>query len=205
MAPLFGAGGVLAPLTTLNFSARDARARSQLKQEQDHEQQEQEPPQQQEQEQQQHEESPHEEGAAETPPRLLLDAADARLHASFRLEYIDLLQRWQLFPQMVEVLNCHRTTAGGAAGGGTGDGGDGAFRMPTRCARCAGACAGAYCGACHAHTARCALCELPVRGLAWACPRCHHGGHLDHMVRWFAHSPACPAGCGCLCPPPAPQ
>lgn len=202
MVPLFGAGSALAPLTTLNFAARDARARSQLKQEQGQEQE--------------HEESPHEaaeegdeDGAAgaaaavaveEPRPRLLLDAADARLHESFRLEYIDLLQRWQLFPQMVEVLNCHRTTA--AAGGADAAAGA-ALSMPARCARCGGACAGAYCGACRAHTACCALCTLPVRGLAWACPRCHHGGHLDHMVRWFAHSTACPAGCGCACPPPA--
>lgn len=198
--PLFGAGGPLAPLTALNFSARDARVRAQLKQEQDHEQAQQEHQQQQEQEE--HAESPHEEEAAAqeaAPPRLLLDAADARLHASFRLEYIDLLQRWQLFPQMIEVLTCHRTTAGAACAVPSA-----AFSMPARCARCGAACAGAFCAACHAHTARCALCELPVRGLGWACPHCHHGGHLDHMVRWFARSTACPLGCGCSCPPPLP-
>lgn len=203
MAPLFGAGGPLAPLTTLTFSARDARTRSQLKQEQqDHEPQQ---PQQEQQEQETHEEhAPEAAGDDRAAPRLLLDAADARLHASFRLEYIDLLQRWQLFPQMVEVLNCHRTTSG--AMDTADDAAAGASSVRARCGRCGGACAGAYCAACRAHTARCALCELPVRGLAWACPRCRHGGHLDHMVRWFAHSTACPAGCGCLCPPPpAPQ
>jgi len=31
------------------------------------------------------------------------------------------------------------------------------------------------------------------------CPRCGHGGHLEHLKLWFAVENTCPSGCGCSC------
>ena len=47
---------------------------------------------------------------------------------------------------------------------------------------------------------RCSVCQLPVRGLASACEKCLHGGHLSHLRAWFRDGAAtCPTGCGCKC------
>jgi hypothetical protein len=58
----------------------------------------------------------------------------------------------------------------------------------------------------------CAVCTLPVRGVAWSCGTCGHGGHWPCLRQWFAecaadavagstHAPIsrCPTGCGCAC------
>ena len=46
---------------------------------------------------------------------------------------------------------------------------------------------------------RCAICDQAVRGLFIVCEICHHGGHMEHMQRWFSTNVACPTGCGCTC------
>ena len=38
-----------------------------------------------------------------------------------------------------------------------------------------------------------------VRGFAYLCSACGHGGHPAHLKRWFEQSSECPTGCGCLC------
>jgi len=46
----------------------------------------------------------------------------------------------------------------------------------------------------------CAICRLPVRGLCRTCPECHHGGHFQHLKKWFQSGESfCPTGCGCRC------
>ncbi|KAI8874005.1 hypothetical protein GQ42DRAFT_91210 [Ramicandelaber brevisporus] len=48
----------------------------------------------------------------------------------------------------------------------------------------------------------CSVCELPVAGMYMWCPGCLHGGHIDHMVEWFASNSGvieCPTGCGHDC------
>ena len=58
----------------------------------------------------------------------------------------------------------------------------------------------------------CAVCMLPVRGVAWSCGACGHGGHWPCLREWLAESLAgqtngargqahnrCPTGCGCEC------
>ncbi len=45
----------------------------------------------------------------------------------------------------------------------------------------------------------CSLCDMAVRGLHTVCLRCRHGGHPEHMKKWFEEHEMCPAGCGCCC------
>ncbi|KAL1518999.1 hypothetical protein AB1Y20_003268 [Prymnesium parvum] len=52
---------------------------------------------------------------------------------------------------------------------------------------------------------QCAVCQLRVRGLAWFCSGCGHGGHMQCVTRWMLLRPGepsdgfCPTGCGCCC------
>ena len=46
----------------------------------------------------------------------------------------------------------------------------------------------------------CSICTFPVRGLVSICRRCGHGGHEDHLLKWFqTKSQECATGCGCKC------
>jgi hypothetical protein len=45
----------------------------------------------------------------------------------------------------------------------------------------------------------CAICCIPVHGACTWCPRCGHGGHVDHLMQWFQQHSVCPTGCGCVC------
>ena len=53
---------------------------------------------------------------------------------------------------------------------------------------------------------RCSVCRTSSRGLVAICPRCHHGGHVDHLFGWFSSKSRngkarqCPSlNCDCLC------
>ena len=46
---------------------------------------------------------------------------------------------------------------------------------------------------------RCAICDQAVRGLFTVCDICNHGGHMEHMQRWYSLNVQCPTGCGCTC------
>jgi len=56
-----------------------------------------------------------------------------------------------------------------------------------------------YCQSCRDFAFRCSICDLAVRGLFTYCEICKHGGHLRHLVNWFAKNSSCPTGCGCQC------
>lgn len=46
----------------------------------------------------------------------------------------------------------------------------------------------------------CSVCEEKVLGRAIVCPKCGHGGHVDHLEAWFSSDASeCPSGCGCDC------
>ena len=55
---------------------------------------------------------------------------------------------------------------------------------------------GSMCENCERHSARCALCQLPVEGPYLWCQVCSHGGHYEHINTWFKTSKQCPVGCG---------
>jgi hypothetical protein len=46
----------------------------------------------------------------------------------------------------------------------------------------------------------CCVCDLSVIGLGQICRKCGHGGHLNHLNKYFAHSRKCPnIDCECEC------
>lgn len=45
----------------------------------------------------------------------------------------------------------------------------------------------------------CAICNRKVIGLLWLCPKCMHGGHINHMKQWFAQNSTCPTCFNCNC------
>ena len=99
--------------------------------------------------------------------------------------YIELLHRLQLFSlandvikqsndESISTFNQRSTTI--SVGGG------GASSSQGRPAR-----------------ATCSVCQRSVKGLFVWCQGCGHGGHIDHMRKWFEQSLECPAGCGHNC------
>ena len=55
------------------------------------------------------------------------------------------------------------------------------------------------CSECQAYAFRCVLCDNAVRGTFTVCDKCQHGGHVGHVMSWFAEHDQCPTGCGCVC------
>ncbi|VDD83280.1 unnamed protein product [Mesocestoides corti] len=52
----------------------------------------------------------------------------------------------------------------------------------------------------------CVVCNVTVRGIILACPRCSHGGHMEHISAWCMRKghdqsrPVCPVpNCNCYC------
>ena len=95
--------------------------------------------------------------------------------------YIDLLSRFQLWPEMTEVI--------------------GLSKLPnilqlnqssTSVNLCCGNCGkpnyshGPFeCQNCKTDTSICCVCDQTVHGLYVWCQGCSHGGHLDHLMLWF--------------------
>jgi hypothetical protein len=57
------------------------------------------------------------------------------------------------------------------------------------------------CKRCAKPAAFCAICRLPVTGMFIWCKQCGHGGHPDHIAKWFETHAGCPAGCAHTCNP----
>lgn len=55
------------------------------------------------------------------------------------------------------------------------------------------------CPNCNHNIYLCVYCHLPVKRLFAWCNLCCHGGHLNHMTKWFKSNSKCPSGCGCKC------
>lgn len=56
-----------------------------------------------------------------------------------------------------------------------------------------------WCWRCKDFSSYCSLCQLPLDGPAFVCVGCGHGGHIDHIKKWFKTSVECATGCGCRC------
>ena len=56
-----------------------------------------------------------------------------------------------------------------------------------------------WCRSCKDFSSYCSLCQLPLRGSAFVCIGCGHGGHASCLKHWFKSSVECATGCGCRC------
>ena len=87
-----------------------------------------------------------------------------------------MLYRWGLLVKRTKVLKYLSTNTDICRGG---------VEFVTECVTCTKVTPAPLCKDCHKPSLYCALCRLSVRGSANACLHCGHGGHTEHMRRWF--------------------
>lgn len=111
------------------------------------------------------------------------------LHDTFKKCYADILYSWGLLNQRALVLK-YLSTPPPSTGG---------VEFITECKRCKRSTRGPCCSNCKKPLLTCTLCRLPVRGAAICCLLCSHGGHTEHLKKWFDKYDVCAYGCGCKC------
>jgi hypothetical protein len=126
----------------------------------------------------------------------LLDPTQADLYESLRQVYANCLMNEGMLVERSALLKfSNRPTFLGGWPGGP--------EMVVDCSGCdAQSVASANCPRCSSVVMQCAVCRLPVRGLASRCDLCGHGGHWAHWSAWFrgrGEEVRCPTGCGCQC------
>ncbi|GAA5948228.1 hypothetical protein JCM3765_001326 [Sporobolomyces pararoseus] len=129
-----------------------------------------------------------------------------------RLAYAELLHRWGLDEERVQVLKLCRGArvsipkyAYAAKRIATLNGID--EKTSLDLSPCCGDCGNVLNGgqtACirckkRARLTACVICHLLVQGLASNCSNCGHVGHLDCLEKWYESEDICPTGCGCRC------
>jgi hypothetical protein len=112
-----------------------------------------------------------------------------------RLYYAELLYRWTMFEQRLELLGvqCDRHTTTRALV---------EHKVPTNAPSAHSATVdSSSSGSSARELARCSVCRNVVRHLALFCVACAHGGHERHVRAWFAVSGrVCPTpACACEC------
>ncbi|XP_023292808.2 GATOR complex protein WDR24 [Lucilia cuprina] len=109
--------------------------------------------------------------------------------------YIDQLHRYQMWNEACTIMNLSwlrpiRELNQKSTGVHTNCG---------DCGRPLGGSVGWYCQKCKSmRLAKCSICSLIVRGLYAWCQGCSHGGHIQHVMDYFANHSKCPK-CGHLC------
>lgn len=88
-----------------------------------------------------------------------------------------MLYCWGLLVQRAKVLKYLSSAASLSVRG---------VEFVTECTKCKRTTLGPSCQNCKKPLLTCTLCRLPVRGAANACLNCGHGGHTDHLRKWFA-------------------
>lgn len=125
----------------------------------------------------------------------------------FKRSYAEMLYRWGLLVHRSKILKYLSSNSDVSRG----------VEFVTECMSCTKVTPAPLCKDCHKPLLYCSLCRLPVRGSANACLSCGHGGHTNHMKRWFLVSlygtlqlelskvctlqknDVCATGCGCHC------
>jgi len=115
--------------------------------------------------------------------------------------YIELLRRHQLHNEATAII---KLSKGPISGINT------EASIGLTCSRCGhsaqdprGGEKGFVCKHCRLPMTKCAICQVPVRGLYVWCQGCGHGGHFKHMMEWFSSKWSsingvrgiCPTGC----------
>lgn len=111
------------------------------------------------------------------------------LFDSFIKAYAEVLFSWGLLPARAMVLK-HLSSPSDAVKG---------VEFPIECVFCNRVNKGPSCSNCKRLLLRCTICRIPVKGAANACLNCGHGGHTEHLKKWFETRDMCAAGCQCRC------
>lgn len=107
--------------------------------------------------------------------RTILGDSQRYVYDTFKRCYAEFLYRWSLLVPRAKVLKYLSTNTDVSRG----------VEFVTECMSCAKVTPASMCKDCHIPLLHCALCRLPVRGLANACLHCGHGGHSEHLRQWF--------------------
>ncbi|XP_025832716.1 GATOR complex protein WDR59 isoform X2 [Agrilus planipennis] len=107
----------------------------------------------------------------------------------YKLAYAEMLHRWGLLYNRAEVLKFLCTPAEAHKG----------VEFLIDCQHCLKPVKNNACPNCKKLAFNCVICHISVRGSSNFCLVCGHGGHTQHMERWFSRNKICPSGCGCNC------
>lgn len=110
--------------------------------------------------------------------RSLLNENNRYAYDSFRRIYAEMLFRWNLLISRAKVLKYLSASNEPPQN----------VEFVTECPTCSRVSRSPICQECRKPLLKCALCRLPVKGLANLCLNCGHGGHTLHMKTWFSVS-----------------
>lgn len=119
----------------------------------------------------------------------LVEYENLRTYNKYRRVYADILYLWGEFTGRAEVLKYVADPTPPNDG----------IDFVILCQRCSKPLKTPYCQSCKIYGFDCDICHLRVKGLSSFCLKCGHGGHADHLRKWFEKERVCPAGCGCEC------
>lgn len=121
------------------------------------------------------------------PSRVSL--SDFWVFDEFKRAYAEILHRWYLLDaraQVMKYITCSVETHSG-------------LELMAECPVCLKCRKEPYCSNCLVPVLQCVICHTSVKGASNACLICGHGGHTQHMMKWFSTNSECPSGCGCQC------
>lgn len=105
----------------------------------------------------------------------ILGDSQKHMYDNFKRSYAEMLYRWGLLVNRSKILKYLSSNPDVSRG----------VEFVTECLSCTKVTPAPLCKDCHKPLLYCSLCRLPVRGSANACLSCGHGGHTNHMKRWF--------------------
>ncbi|KAK7573878.1 hypothetical protein V9T40_011069 [Parthenolecanium corni] len=120
----------------------------------------------------------------------LKDEDNEWLFDRIKQAYADILYRWQLLSVRASVLKCVKASTSEKHKG---------LEFKAECKQCKSSNFENMCPTCKIPSLYCVICRLSVKGLAYVCLYCGHGGHLAHMKKWYETESCCPVGCKCQC------
>lgn len=125
---------------------------------------------------------------------LLLDDSSSKkdiYYDEYKKTYMDVLDNLGLLDQQASVKKFlkHQTQKSSAF----------FFKFIVKCIKCQGFVKDGYCLQCQQFNLICSLCNSTVRGAAHVCLKCGHGGHANHLLKWFSDESLCAVNCGCCC------
>lgn len=107
--------------------------------------------------------------------RTLLGDSQKPMYDIYKRSYAEMLYRWGLLVPRAKILKYVSVNLDQYRD----------VEFVAECTTCGKVTMAPTCKDCHKPLLTCGLCRLPVKGLANACLSCGHGGHSDHMQKWF--------------------